>query len=266
MVADEDAADARRDRQGDGDDQGVVEAAGDELCADAGGDEQGDDENNANRLHRADGGQRQHDEQAGAQQGDVHAGEAGLRFVEGVEQVVAPFDGEDGEDDGADGDDLPQLRGGHAKQVAEEDVGEVLIGAAFLVEEEAGGKEGGEGDAEQGVAFQRAAFFEPAGGERTGETGDEGAEDERRAEAARDDDAGQDGVRDGIAHQRPAFVDDVAGEQGAGDGEQQRDSQRLLHEGVLQGFKDGVHGAVGRGVAGGGRQKRRGTGRLAGRR
>jgi hypothetical protein len=32
-------------------------------------------------------------------------------------------------------------------------VGEVLVGAAFLVEEEAGGEESGEGDAEQGVAF-----------------------------------------------------------------------------------------------------------------
>ena len=107
MVADENTADAGRDRQGDGNREGVVKAAGDELCADAGGDEQGDDENNANRLHRADGGQRQHNEQAGVQQRDVHADEARLRFVEGVEQVVAPFDGEDGEDDGADGDDLP---------------------------------------------------------------------------------------------------------------------------------------------------------------
>ena len=30
----------------------------------------------------------------------------------------------------------------------------MLVGAAFLVEEEAGGEEGGEGDAEQGVAFR----------------------------------------------------------------------------------------------------------------
>ena len=130
-----------------------MEAAGDELRADAGGDEQGDDEDDADGLHRADGGQRQHDEQAGVQQGDVHADKARLRFVEGVEQVVTPLDGEDGEYHGADGDGLPQLCGGHAEQVAEKDVGEVLVGAAFLVEEEAGGEEGGEGDAEQGVAF-----------------------------------------------------------------------------------------------------------------
>ena len=84
-----------------------MEAAGNELRADAGGDEQGDDEDDADRLHRADGGQRQHDEQAGVQQGDVHADKARLRFVEGVEQVVAPFDGKHGEHGGADGDDLP---------------------------------------------------------------------------------------------------------------------------------------------------------------
>ena len=142
----------------------------------------------------------------------------------------------------------------------------MLVGAAFLVEEKACGEEGGEGDAEQGVAFQGAARFQPAGDEGTGEACGEGAEDERQAEAVGDDDAGEDGVRDGVAHQRPAFVDDVAGEQGAGDGEQQGDGERLLHEGVLQGFKDGIHGAGGRGVAGGGRRRRRGTGRLAGRR
>ena len=242
MEADEDACDVRHDRQRYCDGEGVVEAFGDELGADAGGNQHGDDEDDTDGLHGADSGEGQHDEQAGVQEWHGKAGEAGLGFVEDKQHVVAPFAGEDEEHQRADDDDLPALRGQHAEEVAEEDVGEVLVAVAVLEEEDAGGEEGGEGDAEQGVALQGATPFEPAGSQGAGESGGEGTRDERQAEDGGDDDAGQDGVRDGVAHQRPAFEDDVAGEQGAGDAEQQGDGERLLHEGVLQGVGEDVHG------------------------
>ena len=66
---------------------------------------------------------------------------------------------------------------------------------------------------------------------RAGHAGGEGADRERQADDIGEHDAGQHGMGDRVAHQRPALEHQEAGQQRHGGGDQDRDQQRLLHEG-----------------------------------
>ena len=71
----------------------------------------------------------------------------------------APFEQHGQGHGGTDGEGLQQFFAAHPQHVAEQDVGEVLVGFHFGKQHEAERKHAGEHDAHHGVFFEAAVIF-----------------------------------------------------------------------------------------------------------
>ncbi|MCY1233767.1 hypothetical protein D9M72_463220 [compost metagenome] len=154
----------------------------------------------------------------------------GLGGIEGVQQEIAPFDGENTGGDQGDHAGLGDVAPADAEHVAEEDVVEVHVALDLGVEHQPEAEHAGEDHAHHRILLDAAVFLEIAGQKRAGHAGGKGADGKRQADDVGDDDAGEDRMRDRVAHQRPALQHQETGEHGGRDRHQHRDQKRVAHE------------------------------------
>src|SRR5690606_30087423 len=142
-------------------------------------------------------------EKAIMQQTHAQADCAGLHWIEGVKQEVAPLGGQNGRRNGSYDSGFNYVTPGYTEHVAEQYVVEMDIRLDLHIEHKPEAKHAGEDDAHTRVLLDAAVLLEKPGRQGAKHARDESTRHIGNAYCIGEHHAGKDGVADGVAHQRP---------------------------------------------------------------
>ena len=142
------------------------------------------------------------------------------------------------------GEHLPEVVVVDAEDVAVDNRLQIDGGRVEGDDEESGGEEGSEDEADDGVLAQHRQALQDEHGGGGEDAGGEGAEGVGQFPQVGEGDAGDDRMRERVADQRPAFEHEIDREQGADTADRRRADERLDHEVVLQRGEKRAHGQL----------------------
>ncbi|STV11340.1 Uncharacterised protein [Klebsiella pneumoniae subsp. pneumoniae] len=126
----------------------------------------------------ADDGQGDHAQQAVVQQSAAQAAGFSLRWIEGVQQKIPPFETDNQRNHQCDRRRLPNIAEGYSQHIAEQDMVEMNIGLDRYVQHQSGAKHAGEDNPHDGIALESAVIVEKTGRHGAQQTGDKRADGE----------------------------------------------------------------------------------------